>query len=121
MASFVLCSVYSQAPPRFAKLFASLENNMRETSSVRQVAPPDYHARIGRGQKGPSRPAALGLLRGWARARKGARRSQTRSYAVHELCHSYPCPCPNQFVEPAELTNGYSMKFVELFWAGVRV
>ena len=38
-----------------------------------------------------------------------------------ELCYSYPCPCPSQFVEHLQTPNGYSVKFVELFWAGVWV
>ena len=39
----------------------------------------------------------------------------------NKLCNSYPCPCPSQFVAHVQLTHGYSMKFVELFWAGVWV
>ena len=49
--------------------------------------------------------------------------TRARPPANTELCHSYPCPCPNQFVEHLRTANGYgySMKFVELFWAGVWV
>ena len=46
---------------------------------------------------------------------------QRKESSVHELWHSYPCPCPSQFVEHLQTTNGCSMKFVELLWAGVRV
>ena len=31
-----------------------------------------------------------------------------------KLCHSYPCPCPRQFVERIWRRNGYGFEFVEL-------
>ena len=38
------------------------------------------------------------------------------------IIHTHaPCPCPSQFVEHIWITNGYNMKSVELFWAGVWV
>ena len=38
-----------------------------------------------------------------------------------ELCHSYPCPCPSQLAERVQTTNGCSVEFVDLLWAGVQV
>ena len=33
-------------------------------------------------------------------------------FVALERGHSYPRPCPSQFVEHLPITNGYSMKFV---------
>ena len=38
--------------------------------------------------------------------------------AENELCHSYPCPCPSQFVEHRLITHGYIMKFVRITFLG---
>ena len=50
-------------------------------------------------------------LRAAAPATSPASASRLRS-AKPELCHSYPCPCPSQFVEHPQVTNGCSMMFV---------
>ena len=46
MASFVLC-VFLRVEPQFATLFAIFEERMCQTSSVREVIPPDHHQERG--------------------------------------------------------------------------